>query len=349
MVRMSDLVRGMGGASAGAPPTPPTPELPPEPPSTPPAADACSNVPATPPLPAAAPPPSSDEAPAALFAALQRQLVEVHDLVVGGAVAFPWDRLESTIEAIGVSLAASDDLFWIAATPSATPGLDYLALHQARVAVLALRIGATLRYDRLRLLTLGTAACLMDVALWTTPDALAADAGAVYQAHPRLSADIVRRWAPPSERIVTLILEHHERERGLGFPQGLDGPSIDPDAKILGLLDTYATLTLPPAPHPRRRPHEAIREIVKARQDAFAPALVKALLAETSVFPPGTVVRLNTDEIGRVIAVNRNHPLRPKLEIIANSKGYRALVAKTLDLSEAPFLYITGPVTEAPR
>ena len=61
------------------------------------------------------------------------------------------------------------------------------------------------------------------------------------------------------------------------------------------------------------------------------------------------VVRLNTEEIGRVVAVNRNHPLRPRVEVVADSKGHRLPAPKVIDLSEAPFLYITGPVTEGGR
>jgi hypothetical protein len=50
-----------------------------------------------------------------------------------------------------------------------------------------------------------------------------------------------------------------------------------------------------------------------------------------------------------VIAVNRNHPLRPKVEVLADGKGQRLPAPKVIDLSEAPFLYITGPVTEGGR
>ena len=114
--------------------------------------------------------------------------------------------------------------------------------------------------------------------------------------------------------------------------------------KVIALVDTYTTLTVPPSSRPRLKPYEAIREIVKTRNDQFPAALIKALLSEISVFPPGTIVRLNTEEVGRVIAVNRHHPLRPKLEIVADSKGHRLPAPKLLDLSEAPFLYITGPV-----
>ena len=76
--------------------------------------------------------------------------------------------------------------------------------------------------------------------------------------------------------------------------------------------------------------------------------LVKALLNDITVFPPGTIVRLNTGEIGAVIAVNRNHPLRPRVEIVDGKTGPLA-TPKIVDLSEAPFLYVTGPVSETAR
>jgi HD-GYP domain-containing protein (c-di-GMP phosphodiesterase class II) len=254
------------------------------------------------------------------------------------------------------SLERSPELFWVANNPAAPPGVDYLAFHQARVAVTAMRIGANVGYDRRRLITLGMAGSLIDVGLWQLPetllrrlDALAGDEQTAYRSHPRLSADLIRRWGPPDDVIAQTVLEHHEREQGQGFPQGLTGTAMEPDAKILGLADTYTGLTLPPTARPRLRPHEAVREIVKSRNDAFPSALIKALLSEISVFPPGTVVRLNTEEIGRVVAVNRNHPLRPRVEIMADSKGHRLPAPKTVDLSESPFIYITGPVTEGGR
>src|SRR5207245_2076416 len=113
--------------------------------------------------------------------------------------------------------------------------------------------------------------------------------------------------------------------------------------------DTYTGVTMPPAPRPRLRPHEAIREIVRSKHEAFPSQLVKALLSEISVFPPGTLVRLNTGEVGRVTAVNRHHPLRPRVEIVADGKGQRLGSPKSTDLAEAPFLYITGAVAEGGR
>ncbi len=368
MVRMSDLIRGTKPA---APTTAPSPAPAPAAPSAP-----AAEAPAPPPEPtprvlfasravvrAAAPAPveapvtpveTPTEDGVALFDELQNVLEAVRDRTRSSQPP-SWDVLTRLVERVVDSLAASGELFWTANAPTVPSGRDYLAFHQARVAILAVRIGASVGYDRPHLVALGLGGCLIDVGLWQVPaatlrrlDALSGDEQAQYRAHPRLGAEIVRRWAPPFEGVVDAVLQHHEREQGQGFPQGLPGASVHPHAKILGLIDTYTGLTAPPSLRPGLRPHEAVREIVRSKNESFPAPLIKALLGEISVFPPGTVVRLNTGEVGRVTAVNRNHPLRPRVEVY-DAKGQRPATPKMIDLSEAPFLYITGPVSEGPR
>ena len=368
MVRMSDLVRGTvvapkpaaetdkdtaakrPAAGAGVPPALPRTrlaDLTPPPPAPPKQAEPARPAPET---RARAEAPGESAEP--LLGELQVCIARVREVARAGG-QFPWGDLERLIVRAVGSLERSGDLFWAANNPAAPPGIDYLAFHQARVAVLAIRIGIDLGYERRRLIPLGIAGALIDVGLWQLPegvlrrlDALSAEEQTQYHSHPRLGADLLRRFTPPHEGIVEAVLQHHEREQGQGFPQGLAAVAIHPDAKILGLVDTYAGLTVPPTSRPRVRPHEAIRDIVRGKHESFPSALVKALLSEVSVFPPGTLVRLNTGEMGRVIAVNRSHPLRPRVEMIADGKGQRLTAPKTTDLAEAPFLFITGPVAE---
>ncbi|PYM96826.1 MAG: hypothetical protein DME04_00745 [Candidatus Rokuibacteriota bacterium] len=375
MVRMSDLVRGVtpekpadtaakaapAEAPAAPPPPPPTARRPtppravePPPPVEPPrVVEPTARVDVLEPEPAYIEAPVEGAEP--LFAELQLFLARVRELMRTGGT-FPWSELEQLADRCVTSLAAGGDLFWVANNAAAPAGVDYLAFHQARVAVLSIATGACVGYERSRQVQVGMTGCLIDVGLWQLPeglmrrlDALSADEQALYRSHPRLSVEWIRRWGPPREGFVEAVLQHHEREQGQGFPQGLHGTAMHPDAKILSLLDTYTGLTAPPAPRARLRPHEAIREIVRSKHEAFASPLIKALLTQISVFPPGTLVRLNTGEVGRVTAVNRNYPLRPRVEIVADGKGQRLASPKSTDLSEAPFLYITGAVAEAGR
>jgi HD-GYP domain-containing protein (c-di-GMP phosphodiesterase class II) len=316
-----------------------------------------------PPLPPAPAAPAYDPAQAQadaaaaeqIFLALVRFLETVRDRMRAGSASLPWAELAQHVASALEAIERSGELFWVANRVAVPAGVDYIALHQARVAVLAMRVGATVGLARAQLLELGMAGALMDIGLWRLPPGLSGrlelagtEEREQYRAHPRVAADLLRHWAVPSDSLVEMVLHHHEREQGQGFPQGLAGGAIHPQAKILGLVDTYTGLTLPASLEPGLRPHEAVREIVRSRHEAFPPACIKALLNEISVFPPGTLVRLNTGETGCVIAVNRNHPLRPRVEVY-DAGGRRLAAPKILDLAESPFLYITGPVAEPER
>ena len=346
---MSDLVRGIHREGT----EPPATEAPP--PARPPAGSpTAAEVPPRVRFPtesAQAPAPPAPEAPSAeaeaaagpeqLFTELLAFVGRLPGLAREGR-EFPWGWLQRLLERVIHSLEGSADLFWLANNPPSA-GTDYLTAHMTSVGVLSMQIGRGLGYDRERLLDLGMAAFVFDIGIAGLP---AGADSAAYQTHTQVSAEIVRRWAPPRAGLVEAVLQHHERENGRGYPQRLPGGAIHGNAKIIGLMDTYMALIFPRPPGRRIPPHEAIREIVRSKHEDFATPLIKALLTEISVFPPRTVVRLNTGEVGRVIAVNREHPLRPKVEVVAYSKGHPLPTPKILDLSEAPFIYVTGPVQE---
>lgn len=364
MVRMSDLARGGGAAAPSRKPEPaaaPTEPLAPAPPPPPPRRQVPSlyaqvRPPEVPVAPARVElPPPDDPGPAEQILDDLRGFLERMPDVLKSGEPLAWGALEQIAARVLRSLQTGSELFWLANATGVPKGFDYLAVHHARVAILSVRIGMTIGYEPLRLVELGLAAALCDIALWQLPagvlrrlDALSPEEQNQYHAHPRLAAERLRRWGAPSPGLVETVLQHHEREQGQGFPHGLQGPSIRVEAKIVGLADTYMALTAPPSLRPGLRPHEAVREIVRSKHEAFPSMLIKALLSDITVFPPGTMVRLNTGESGVVVAVNRNHPLRPRVEILDSKTGPPA-TPKIVDLSEAPFLYITGPLSEPTR
>ena len=369
MVRMSDLARGGASVPAAPKPTTPPPPAPADRPAVEP--EAPSPVPAGPrrsvnygepraeaPIslkpPEPAPPLAAAEPPERILEDLRSFLERMPEVLKGGDPP-SWGALQRIVERVMRSLETGGDLFWLASSASSPDGRDYVAFHLTRVSVLAVRIGMTAGYERERLIEVGAAAAMSGIGLWHLPpgllrrlDALSADERTQYHTHPRVAADRLRRWGPPFEKLAQTVLQHEEREQGQGFPQGLAGSAIRMEAKIVGLADTYMTMTAPPSLHPGIRPYEAVREIIRSKHEAFPSVLVKALLSDVTVFPPGTMVRLNTGEIGSVVAVNRNHPLRPRVLILGGKTGPLA-TPKIADLSEAPFLYITGPVTETAR
>src|SRR5207245_9535086 len=95
---------------------------------------------------------------------------------------------------------------------------------------LSIRSGADIGYDRRRLVLLGMAGCLLDIGLWQLPesvlrrlDALTPEEQEQDRSHPRLSAEMIKRWGSPSDGITDTVLPHHERDRDQGFPDPPDG------------------------------------------------------------------------------------------------------------------------------
>ena len=331
-MRMSDLVRGRLGRGDAASPV--APAAAPRAPASPGARQPPSRAAG----PAAAPP-SEPDGTTVLAGDLVRLVGVARERV--REPTFPWDELRRALTRVVVALETANDLFCRAADPDPPLAGEPLIAHQVRVGVLAVRVGAALGFDRARLLELGSAGCLIDVGLW--PEAMdSGPGGDVHRGHPDRSAGIVRRWAPPGERMVEAIAQHHERGDGQGFPRGLLAARITEMASILGLVDHYAARTSPPPGGTRLRPDEAIRAIVRGGAALFAPAVVRAVVGERSIFPPGTRVRLSTGEIARVVAVRREHPLRPRIEIDGGATGR----ARTVELSRVPSLHITGTVSQ---
>jgi hypothetical protein len=94
-------------------------------------------------------------------------------------------------------------------------------------------------------------------------------------AHPGFSAGLLDRmegWKPAAE----MVLQHHERQDGTGYPGGLNGDQIVPGAKILAIIDTFESVALKYNEHGERRSMvRAIAEI-NASDDQFDPVWIAA-------------------------------------------------------------------------
>ena len=72
----------------------------------------------------------------------------------------------------------------------------------------------------------------------------------------------------------------------------------------------------------------------------------KTLINIVSIFPLGSLVKLNNNEIGRVIGTSRLHPTRPQVEILLDSRGRPLKPPRQLVLEEEPMVYIVNPAIE---
>ncbi|MDP8241165.1 MAG: HD domain-containing phosphohydrolase [Candidatus Hatepunaea meridiana] len=151
--------------------------------------------------------------------------------------------------------------------------------------------------------------------------------------------------------ITRIVYQVHEREKGTGYPKGLESDQIDPLAKILAVADVFEAFS-----HPRKyrksfMAYEAIQEVIKLKGNELASEVLKALVNELSIFPLHSYVQLNNKQIGQVIEINKTHSLRPVVEIKFDEAGKEVKPPLRLNLQEAPFLFVTKilPQSKLPK
>jgi len=125
---------------------------------------------------------------------------------------------------------------------------SWTAGHSIRVAEMALKIGSELGISSKKLEDLHRAALLHDVgkvgiplSVLDKPGALNDDEYAIIKKHPTIGARILEPIASYAD-IIPIVLQHHERFDGKGYPGGISGNEIDIGARILAVADVYDAL-----------------------------------------------------------------------------------------------------------
>lgn len=117
----------------------------------------------------------------------------------------------------------------------------------------------------------------MDERMLCKPGKLTEKEFEVMKEHPRMAAEILRPLKFLSKEI-TLIIHHHERYDGAGYPHGLAGDSIPLGSRIIAVADAFSAMTTE-RPYRRMMSSEAaIQELVAGSGGQFDPEVVRAFV-----------------------------------------------------------------------
>lgn len=230
----------------------------------------------------------------------------------------------------------------------------WLISHSVNVTIFAVKVGIGLKYDRDKLLRLGLAAFLHDVGMTAVPNSIIFKHGklnpaefAVVKEHPLHGYELLKHLKNDYPYIVETALQEQEREDGSGYPQGLSGENIHEFAKIVGIVDGFEALVHGRAYREGFITYNAIQKIIEQRSKQFNAKYIRALINSVSMYPVGSLVKLSTDEIARVISVNSQRPMRPIVELLTDADGVKLRVPIRINLEEEPLIYIVKPIEEA--
>lgn len=303
------------------------------------------------PLPVEATPSASPEMSGhhqALYRAARKETARALE-AAGTGQPFDVGSLQVVASGLVEALATGDAL--LALTLGGDTHLD-LARHMVNVAIYAIRIGRGVGYSDDDLRRLALAACLHDVGMVIIPrrtmekvGPLSPEEVTLLRQHPERGFRFLKTLGSEFEWVATVALQEQEREDGSGYPQGLKTDQIHEYAKIVGLADMYDALTHPRPNEKPRGPFDAMKEITGVGRRLFPTHLLKGLIQGLSTFPVGSLVRLNSKEVARVVATNPAFPLRPVVDVLTGPQGEQISSPRRVDLAQNSLLYITDSLT----
>ncbi len=216
---------------------------------------------------------------------------------------------------------------------------SYTYSHCMDSSALAIAFGRYMGLSRAELEDLGMGALLSDVGKMQVPPELLNKPGKLTEKefelvkkHVEYSVRIMQKSGGLSKSAIATAATHHERFDGSGYPRGLKGREIPVLGRMAAIVDCYDAIT---SDRPYRRPisaNEAVRRLYEWRGSAFQGELVEQFIQTLGTYPTGSIVELNTGQVGIVVSQNRLRRLRPKIMLVLDARKNKYNFAPMLDL-----------------
>lgn len=149
---------------------------------------------------------------------------------------------------------------------------------------LVFEIGKDLRLSGIDLTNMHRATFLIDTGLLITPEHIMAKKSALTKVefnqikkHPKLGASVLEKMGV-FKQVIPMVLYHHEKYDGTGYPDGLAGDKIPIGARIVGLVDAFTAMLLFRPYRKSKSAEEAIEEIKQNSGTQFDPKIVTSFL-----------------------------------------------------------------------
>jgi diguanylate cyclase (GGDEF)-like protein/putative nucleotidyltransferase with HDIG domain len=166
----------------------------------------------------------------------------------------------------------------------------YTLRHSHNVARYAILLAEALGLTKQEIETIKNAALLHDLGkigideqLLVKKESLSSTEYETLKQHPVIAVNIIKNISLLAKEI-PLILHHHERYDGLGYPHGLKENEIPLGAKIVAITDAFDAMTTSRQFRPKMTPSEALRQIAAEKGHQFDPQLVDVFLARMATW-----------------------------------------------------------------
>lgn len=216
---------------------------------------------------------------------------------------------------------------------------DYTYMHSVAVCALMVALARQMGMSEAEARDAGMAGLLHDIGKMAVPEAILDKPGAltdaefkIIKSHPVAGHRMLSEGRGVPEVALDVVLHHHEKIDGSGYPHGLTEGQISLFARMGAICDVYDALT---SHRPYKQgwcPNEALRRMA-AWKGHFDGAIFQAFVKSIGIYPVGTLVRLESGRLGVVLEQLENSLLQPRVKVFFSTKSMKHIPPTVVNLA----------------
>ena len=174
----------------------------------------------------------------------------------------------------------------------------------------------------------------IDARLTSKPGMLSKAEYSIVQSHVEEGLAVLDATSRLSETSVAVVLEHHERYNGCGYPYRMAGDEISVAGRMAAIVDTYDAMTSDRPYRAAMSPSHTLRQLYDEGGTQYDPALVAAFVKTVGIYPVGTLVLLESGHLAVVEQLHAENMLTPTVRVIYHTGRQQYVTTPvSLDLS----------------
>lgn len=219
---------------------------------------------------------------------------------------------------------------------------DYTYMHSVAVCALMVALARQLGLDEATTRELGLAGLLHDLGKAMVPNEILNKPGkltdeefAIMKGHPAEGHRLLVEGAAVGEIPLDVVLHHHEKTDGGGYPHRLKGDEISLYAKMGAVCDVYDAITSNRPYKAGWDPAESLRRMADWCKGHFDERIFQAFVKCIGIYPIGSLVKLESGRLGVVIEQSGHSLLTPTVKLFFSTRSMAHIPPELIDLSHA--------------
>jgi len=173
---------------------------------------------------------------------------------------------------------------------------------------------------------------VMPLEVLNKPGKLTDDEFTIMRSHPTRGHQLLVEGKGASPEMLDVVLHHHERPDGKGYPERLSGEKLSRLARMGAICDVYDAITSNRPYKTGWDPSDSIAKMASWKGQ-FDEALLAAFVQSLGIYPTGSVVKLQSGRLAVVVEQNPGKLVSPVVKVFFSTKSQMRITPERIDLA----------------